>query len=287
MSELVKVELGAVQETLLIPLLGRAEETKKKRALIRDPKAVEIVESLDYDFAKWKGVRSLLGATIRTRMYDHFVEVFLETHPAGTVVELGCGLNTRFERVDNGQVRWFDLDLPDVIALRRRYFADEDRRTMLAASVLDASWMDPVGQTGGPWLFLSEAVLIYLEESDARRAIRQIVERFPGAELVLDTTSAAMVRGQARHDAMRHLPPTSWFRWACNDPRELESLDLELLESKTFLDAHPGLVASLPWTLRVLVRWAPGLLRRGVGGYRLNRLRARGGTEPSAFLAPK
>ncbi|MEM9504654.1 MAG: class I SAM-dependent methyltransferase, partial [Cyanobacteria bacterium P01_E01_bin.43] len=159
----ITVDLGPVQETLLIPLLGRAAETLKENGLIRDPKAVEIVAALDYDFAKWQKSKALAGATLRTRMFDQDVQAFLAKHPTGTVVEIGCGLNTRFERLDNGQARWFDLDLPDSLALRRQFFQDEPRRTMLEASVLDTDWMEPVAATGGPWCFISEAVIIYLE----------------------------------------------------------------------------------------------------------------------------
>ncbi len=275
-STSIKVELGPVQETLLIPLLGRAEETKKKRGLLRDEKAVEIVDRLEYDFGKWKGIQSLLGASIRTRMFDRFVERFLRQSPTGTVVEIGCGLNTRFERVDNGRLRWFDLDLPDVISLRRRFFEDGARRTMLAGSVLDREWMDPVLATGGPWMFVSEAVLIYLEASKAKQAVLQIADRFSGAELVFDTTDRAMVAGQARHDAMRHLPKESWFRWVCDDPKEIEAWrpGLELIESKTFVDADPDIVERLPLSIRLLVRWVPFLLLRRAGGYRLNRVRS-------------
>lgn len=142
----------------------------------------------DYDFAKWEGGRSLKGAMLRARMFDRYVEDFLAAHPRGTVVEIGCGLDTRFDRVDNGRVRRFDLDLPDAIALRRRFFDDEPRRTMVAASVLDSSWMDAVAATGGPWIFVAEAVLIYLDAPQARRAIAEIAQRFPGARIAFDTT---------------------------------------------------------------------------------------------------
>lgn len=271
MSKQIKVELGAVQETLLIPLLGRAEETRKNRGLLKDDKAVEIVETLDYDFQKWRGTKSLLGSAIRTRMFDRFVERFLREHPVGTVVEIGCGLNTRFERVDNGEVRWFDLDLPDVIGLRRQFFEDAPRRTMLAASVLETAWMDPVAATGGPWMFLSEAVLIYLDAPDAKRALHQIADRFPGARIALDTTDQAIVAGQSKHDAMRHLPPASWFRWACDNPEEVEDLGLELIESQTFVDADRDIIACLPRAMRLVVRWFPYLLLWRIRGYRLNQ----------------
>jgi O-methyltransferase involved in polyketide biosynthesis len=67
--------------------------------------------------------------------------VFLSRHPQGTVVEIGAGLNTRFERLDNGAVHWFDLYLPDAVELRRRFLADSDRRKTLACSILDPDWV--------------------------------------------------------------------------------------------------------------------------------------------------
>lgn len=269
------VDLGPVQETLLIPLLARARETARARGLLRDPRAVEIVRALDYDFSKWEGGRSLKGAVLRARMFDRYVEDFLAAHPGGTVVEIGCGLDTRFERVDNGRVRWFDLDLPDTIALRRRFFDDGARRTMVAASVLDTAWMEPVRAAGGPWMFVAEAVLIYLDAPDARQALVGLARRFPGAWIAFDTTAGRMVDTQDRHDAMRHLPRESWFRWRCDDPAEIESWDanLRIAASKTFLDADRDLVDRLPLPLRLAARFAPFLLRRQASLYRLNLAR--------------
>ncbi|MEO1270667.1 MAG: class I SAM-dependent methyltransferase [Myxococcota bacterium] len=267
----MKVELGPVQETLLIPLLGRARETQKPKGLVRDPKAVEIVEKLDYDFAKWEGARSLQGSVFRTRMYDQEVEAFLKAHPDGTVVELGCGLNTRFERLDNGRARWFDLDLPDTMQLRQTFFEDVPRRTMITASVTDTEWHAEVQATGGPWIFLSEAVLIYLEAPLVEQTIRQLVANFPGATLVIDTTSQQMVEGQSSHDVMRTMRKDSWFRWVCNNPQELSGWGLQLEASRTFLEAGDELLAHLPRMMRLVVRWAPWILRRRLDGYRINR----------------
>ncbi|MEO0803758.1 MAG: class I SAM-dependent methyltransferase [Cyanobacteria bacterium J06642_2] len=268
----IAVNLGPVQETLLIPLLGRAIATRKGKGLIRDEKAIAIVESLDYDFTKWGESQSLVASALRTRIFDRSVQEFLNEHPAGTVVEIGCGLNTRFERLDNGQLTWFDLDLPDTLALRRQFFQDEPRRTMLEASVLDTDWMDPVAATGGPWCFISEAVMIYLEAPQARQAISQIAERFPGGWLLLDTTARKMVESQSTHPLMRHMPKASWFRWVCDDPHEIESWgNLRLVQSRTFLDADADLMNCMPWQMKFLARWLPWLVRRRVEGYRLNR----------------
>ncbi|MEL6223790.1 MAG: class I SAM-dependent methyltransferase [Cyanobacteria bacterium J06627_8] len=267
------VNLGPVQETLLIPLLGRAVETQRRNGLIQDQKAVAIVDALDYDFSKWKKSKSLAGATLRTRMFDQDVQAFLSEHPTGTIVEIGCGLNTRFERLDNGQARWFDLDLPDTIALRRQFFQDEPRRTMVEASVLETDWMETVAATGGPWCFVSEAVIIYLEAAQARQAITQIASRFPGAWLLTDTTAQKMVDSQSTHDAMKYLSQESWCRWACDDPHEIETwgTNLHLVQSRTFLDADPDLMKHAPMQIRLLARWAPWVIRGKVKDYRLNR----------------
>ncbi|MEL6555697.1 MAG: class I SAM-dependent methyltransferase [Cyanobacteria bacterium J06621_11] len=268
----VSVNLGPVQETLLIPLLGRAVETQNGRGLIQDEKAVEIVNALDYDFSKWEKAKSLAGATLRTRLFDQDVQSFLSEHPTGTIVEIGCGLNTRFERLDNGKALWFDLDLPDSLALRKQFFEDQSRRMMLEASVLETDWMETVAATGGPWCFISEAVIIYLEPEQAKQAITQIAQRFPGAWILTDTTAQKMVDTQATHDAMRYMSQKSWFRWGCDDPYEIEDWgDLSLVRSRTFLDATPDLLKSAPFPMGLIARWAPWLIRGQVEGYRLNR----------------
>ncbi|MFD3335974.1 hypothetical protein ACFWV1_25470 [Streptomyces sp. NPDC058700] len=115
--------LGAVQETLLIPLYGRAVEHHKKDAALRDERAAEIVAALSYDFGRFNGLPSLVGTALRTVLFDRWVRAFLSTHPSGTNVEIGTGLNTRYERVDNGRARSLlpqTRVLPDRPSRRRR-----------------------------------------------------------------------------------------------------------------------------------------------------------------------
>ncbi len=270
----IQIDLGPVQETLLIPLLGRAEETRKNRGLINDPKAVEIVDSLDYDFSKWKGIPSLTGASIRTRMFDESVDRFLTQWPRGTVIEIGAGLNTRFERLDNGQAHWLEIDLPDAMALRRKFFEDTDRRLQLAASVLDSEWLDQVSELPGPYCFVAEAVLIYLYEPEVRKALKPIVERFPGSVLITDTTSTQMVENQHKHDAMKKMKQESWFRWSCDDPKLLSEWGWELEKSQTFMEASPAIRASMPGSYRLLLAVFPWMVRRMTAGYHINQFKA-------------
>ena len=115
----MKTKLSGVAETLLIPLWARAEETKRSDALIRDDFAVRLVEQIDYDFAKFaRAKHSQTGVAVRSYILDHETKAFIEKQPDAVCINLACGLDTRFYRIDNGQIDWYNLDLPDVMELR-------------------------------------------------------------------------------------------------------------------------------------------------------------------------
>jgi O-methyltransferase involved in polyketide biosynthesis len=266
-----QVALGPVQETLLIPLYGRALETRRRGGLLHDQRALDIIERLDYDFTKWSKTNSPIGACLRTLMVDEDVQEFLTANPTGTVVEIGCGLNTRYERIDNGKATWIELDLPDSMALRRRFFSETRRRRMLAASALDTEWMVAVAATGGPWCFVSEAVLIYLDAPQVETVVRNLAASFPGAWLVMDTASMQMRDSQQKHDVMKTLPQASWFRWACDNPASITNWGAQLVRSRDFLDASLELKKRFPFGLRLLATLFPSVLRKKMQGYKLNR----------------
>ncbi|MBU9763529.1 class I SAM-dependent methyltransferase [Mycobacterium sp. TNTM28] len=266
----IQPDLGEVQETLLIPLLGRANDARARRPVLNDARAVELVNSIDYDFTRFKGM-SLPGSVLRTAIFDGWVRRFLGDHPDGTVVELGTGLNTRFDRVDNGRVHWFDIDLPDSIALRRKFFADQDRYTMLAGSVLDTDWFDAVAASPPPYLFVSEAVLLYLAEEQARTVVAQLADRFAGSLITFDTGGTLMVRNQDRNGVMK--PVTARMQWICDTPRELESWGLHLIETRTFAQPQPEVAKTWPARYRhglpLMARLVPSVIK----GYKLNLFR--------------
>lgn len=246
MAERVGVSLEGAQETLVIPLYGRAMLTRQGSELIDDPKAVEMVEVIDYDYSRFDGSLSLVGSVLRTRIFDRWISQWLEANPTGTIVEIGAGLNTRFERIDNGTARWVELDLPEVTALRRRFFADTDRRTMLATSVTEDTWHDTVAATGGPWFFAAEAVLIYLEPAEVAAALAGIGRRFPSSPLALDTWGSWMRDNQHENDAISQLDAR--FTWFCDDLTQLDlgNVDLTVLDSVTFVDAPSEILDLMP-----------------------------------------
>jgi O-methyltransferase involved in polyketide biosynthesis len=260
MPDETKVELGLVQQTLFFPLLARARETESKRPLLSDPKAVELARAIDFDPATFQSTMRFI-VVIRTMIFDWWIRQFLAEHPDGTVVELGTGLNTRFERTDNGSVHWIDLDLPDTIELRRRFFHDTERRRMLAASLLDEDWLPEVERLPGPYFFVSDGVLTYLREEEVTGALARIAARFPDSRLAFDTYPLATFKWEHKMAAKRGL---ALWQWPCDDPRTLERLGLRLLESARVTRPPAGFRAELPARYRYLLPLADPILGRGV-----------------------
>ena len=257
-----QVRLGAVQQTLFIPLAARAAETRRKHPVLRDPKAAEMLESIDYDAAKYGRGAGGFVTVLRTAIFDFWVRGFLAAHPAATVVELGTGLNTRFERVDNGQVHWFDLDLPDTIELRGNFFADTGRRRMIAASVLDEDWLPTVAQSQGPYFFVADGVLVYLPEDQVMATLARIAARFPGSLIALDTYPKQTFDRQHRLAASKGFDAR--WAWSCDDPRALEWFGLEVRESATITRPPRAMRAQLPFRYRYVIPLADPVLRQAM-----------------------
>jgi O-methyltransferase involved in polyketide biosynthesis len=184
--------LSGVAETLLIPLYNRAMESQRSDAIMKDEKAVALVTQMNYDFAQVRNIRmneaNKVARIILTREMDRYVRDFLSRHPQSVVVHFGCGFDSRFERVDNGQVEWYDLDLPEVIELRRKFIGDEgERYHLLGCSVLEDTWMEVVKvHSERSFLFLAENVFVYFVEAQVKSLVLRLRDHFPAAELVLD-----------------------------------------------------------------------------------------------------
>jgi O-methyltransferase involved in polyketide biosynthesis len=192
MSEKIAVELGNVQKTLLLPLWGRAVETHKPHPLLVDKTAVEIMEKVDYDFSTIAaGISPLSQAAwiLRSRHVDDTIREFLQRYPEGTIVNIGCGLDTTFDRVDNGKLQWYDLDMPDVIELRRKFIPETGRRIFIASSFLEPGWLKQI-KVKGNVLIVSAGVFYYFSEEEIRSFFIRLADSFPGCEVFFDACSS-------------------------------------------------------------------------------------------------
>ena len=187
------IEKNTVQETLVIPLFGRLVCSERFPELFSDPEAKRICDSLDYDFAekrkKMESAAGLFGALeVAQRQYDlrSEVEAYLKDHPKAAVVNLGCGLDDTFSKVDNGQCRGYNIDLPDVIKVRSELLPSGDRETNLACDLNDFSWMDKIDAGGGA-VFFAAGVFYYFRTADVKRLFQAMAKHFPGGVLVFDS----------------------------------------------------------------------------------------------------
>ena len=187
------IEKNTVQETLVIPLFGRMVCSERFPELFSDSSAKRICDSLDYDFAekrkKMESVAGLFGALeVAQRQFDLRceVEAYLNVHPRAAVVNLGCGLDDTFSKVDNGQCRGYNIDLPDVIRVRNDLLPAGDRETNLACDLNDPAWMDKIDAADGA-VFFAAGVFYYFRTADVKKLFQTMAARFPGAVLAFDS----------------------------------------------------------------------------------------------------
>jgi O-methyltransferase involved in polyketide biosynthesis len=179
--------------------------------VLRDPDAVRIYRAIDYDYVRSFGSPDGSHA-LRSRLFDDVLRPWLAAHPGATVVELGCGLETMFQRCDDGRVRWLCVDVPEAIAVRERFLAPSERCRYLARSALDLSWMDAV-DTGRGVLVTAQGLFMYFEPTEVERLVVAVVERFPGVELLFDSIprwfSRMTLKGFWKSPHYR-VPPMPW-----------------------------------------------------------------------------
>ena len=215
-----KVRLTEAQETLLITLYAKARGCPED--FFHDETARRILDQVDYDFAQLKvPIGTSLTVCLRAQKLDDYTRTFLDQHPQATVLHLACGLDGRYQRTNNGQVQWVDLDLPDVIDLRRKFFRETDSYHLIASSVTDLSWLDAVPQQGQPVLVIAEGLMMYLAENNVKQLLLALQTAFPGCHLAFDAYSEMTARRAKNHPSLKKTGAV--LRWGIDDPQTMET----------------------------------------------------------------
>lgn len=190
------IELGKVEETLFVPLRGRIFATKNFSHILNDSKAVEIASKIPEKFLSLDGESeyTLLSSATRSVNMDKSVRDFIRRYPEGSIINIGCGLETIFHRNNNDKTVFYELDLKDVIDLRREIIGNDEKDLCLAYSMFDYKWIDEVLKTsGGPFLIVSSGVFYYFREEEIIDFIRNL-EKLGEVELVFDAVSKFGIR---------------------------------------------------------------------------------------------
>ena len=249
-----------ISETLLIPLYARAMETQSVNPIINDKKAVEITRELNHIFeksdsslhqtlAKGKNRRKIgkklnVTLSLRTRKLDRYCISFLKKNPDGLIAELGCGMSTRFPRIDNGKLEWFDLDFPEVIKIRKQFFKETTRYHFISCSVLDFKWMEHLKNKKKQILFIAEGLLMYLHEDEVKNLILKLQKTFPGCELACEVANTFVVKMLKRKIWKKkfqrdfHLGKDVTFNFGISDSNNFEKWNkgITFLDDWTYFD---------------------------------------------------
>jgi methyltransferase (TIGR00027 family) len=257
MPENTYPNLSGVAETMLITLYIRAMESQRPDALMKDEHAVVLVNQMGPGFDRIKQVQmdeeDKVTIILRNREFDRYARDFMERRPQAVVVHFGCGLDTRFERVDNGAVEWYDLDLPEVIELRRQLIGEErERYHLLSCSVFDRAWFNALDiHRTRPLLFMGEGVFMYFKETQVKALVLALKEHFPGAELVFDAFSPFLVRANNLRMSLSKIGAR--YNWGLKRGEELENWEkgICLLDEWGYFDHPEPRLAKVSWMRRI------------------------------------
>ncbi len=235
----MQLQLGDVQTTALIPLVIRANETKRKNPRIRDMKAVDIIDALKVDTVPYDKFLSHEGVIARTIMLDRQLKQIIKKEPDTVVINIGSGFDNRFSRVDNGRIFWFDLDLPDSIVARKKVFNEHERVKMIAGSVLEDDWCKEVEEKltekSVKPVFIAEGLLMYFTFDQIKKMLEILKSHFPeGGTLIAEQNCKMMQKNEKHHDTVKST--NAHFMSGTDTAQEIADLTtgIRLIEEHSF-----------------------------------------------------
>lgn len=173
-------------ETMLQSFYARAKYSRNKNAKFYDAKAIELVGKIDYDFSKAEKDSTMSNGVIaRTIVFDELVKDFINKNPDCTVVNIACGLDTRFYRMDNDRIIWYNVDLPETIEVRDTIYHESGRVSTIGISATDPAWADKVTKRG-KMLFIIEGLSMYLTSDENAQMLSIIRDKFDNATVLME-----------------------------------------------------------------------------------------------------
>jgi O-methyltransferase involved in polyketide biosynthesis len=245
MDEKIRPVVKGTAETMLQSFYARAQYSKQKNHKIYDAKAMEIVEKLDYDFSRAGKDGAMSGGVIaRTIVLDELVSQFIVENPDCAVVNIACGLDTRFYRMDNGKIVWHNLDLPEVMALRNQLFEPAERVSNIGISVLDPAWTSCI-EVRSKMLFVIEGLSMYLTADEIARMLEIIRSHFNDAYVIMECLAKKWVGKERVEQSIQQTG--AQFRFGADCFEDLGSVAKGFEKVKDD-DVLRGMVQLYPWT---------------------------------------
>jgi O-methyltransferase involved in polyketide biosynthesis len=233
-----KIRLTKEKETLLVPLYSKAFESQQAHPIIVDPKAEEILQAIEYDFADLRiPKQTLITLAMRAKKLDSYVRDYLGRTENPLVLHLGCGLDSRVLRVGAQKGEWYDLDYPDVIELRKEFFNETNHYHMIASSVTDHTWLNQVRENN-PACIIAEGLLMYLHEDEVRQLFVDLQEHLPSSEVAFDAYSRLTARSVNNHPSIKKTGAR--IHWGIDNAEQIATWGkgIRLIEEWYFTDSE-------------------------------------------------
>ena len=249
----MKIHLHNEMETLLIPLYGKASMSRE--GLFADPFAEAAIDRIDYDFGRLRIQRKTqVMLALRAALIDDFARGFIAEHPGCPVLHLGCGLDARYGRLTRQGIapgKWYDVDYPQVIAIKRQLYGETEDYRYLGASVTETGWLEEVA-AAGPVLVVAEGLLMYLTQGEIKALWQALYAKLGGYTIIFDAFSMLAADGAKHHPSLRRTGAI--VKWGVDSPEELEGYVSEAKHRQTIYLTEAKALELLPPGYRMLFR---------------------------------
>lgn len=248
-----KIILAKEKETLLIPLYGKAIQMKRESPILVDKKAFEIINKVEYDFSSLKIPQKTNDMMcIRAKMIDDLVRKIITIDCA--VLHLGCGLDSRYLRIDNRAVDWYDIDFPEVIEIRRLFYEENTRYHFIPSSVTDNSFIKKIPAGRNQYIVIAEGLFMYLYEDEIKSLLIDLKDRIGEYTLVFDAFSKFTAKKVGSHPSIKKTGAV--VKWGIDNPGELTNWDegIEFISEDYFTSSKE--IAKLNSFIRFLYKIA-------------------------------
>ncbi len=247
-SKTKKVNLTKEKETLLITLYAKALDSRSKNSILHDWKAEEMIQMIDYDFEKLKNFGNDM-MVIRAKQLDAWLSAFLKKHPDATILNLGCGLDTRYARINPPlTVHFFDVDFPEVIQLRKFFFSNKKGYEMISSSVNETDWLHQIPKDK-PTMIIVEGMLEYLTAVEVKDLLNRLTTYFPNGQIAFDVMNAFAI-----NSGKKQLKETTGaiHKWTVNHLQEVDQMDSTLNRIASLSVLKSKYMKRLPLKTRML-----------------------------------
>ena len=246
------MNLEGVEKTMLLTLYSKAKHSQQKNHKFFDKKAIDVVSKIDYDFSVADDDFLMKSGVIaRTIVLDEMVSQYLEKHPHCTIINIASGMDTRFNRLDNGLIRWYNVDLENSVNFRLKYIEDSERVTTLAYSAMDSSWADEIKIESGNVLLIIEGLTMYLNQNDVSDILKIINDNFRHCTIFVEVMPPASVKNVKEKSVE---DTDSKFTWGVQKGNELLKMNPNFHWIKD-VNLFDGMNVYMPFTR--LFSWLP------------------------------